>query len=97
MGELKGYHLVGCERLSQAVSEIGVCSACSSPLTCKGGFGYYERIGIKAKICCTNTACNKEGVISDPYASDTKSLNARSVLGLQELGRGQPAWSSSVT
>ena len=43
----------------------------------------------KQRICCTNTACNKEGVISDPYASDTKSLNARSVLEMREIGRGQ--------
>ena len=43
----------------------------------------------KLRICCTNTACNKEGVISDPYASDTKSLNARSVLGMRKIGRGQ--------
>ena len=43
----------------------------------------------KLRICCTNTECNKEGVISDPYASDTKSLNARSVLGMQEIGIGQ--------
>ena len=41
----------------------------------------------KLKICCTNTACNREGVISDPY--DTRSLNARSVLGMWEIGRGQ--------
>ena len=42
----------------------------------------------KLSICSNNTACNKEGVISDPYASDTKSLNARSVLGMREIGKG---------
>ena len=54
----------------------------------QGGFGYLERIGIKAKNLLYH-ACNKEGVISDTYASDLKSLNSRSVLGMQEIGRGQ--------
>ncbi len=31
--KLKGYRLVNCERLSQAVSQIGLCSVCKSPLT----------------------------------------------------------------
>ena len=33
VGRLKGYHLVACERLSEAVTEIGISAACGSPLT----------------------------------------------------------------
>ena len=33
VGEMKGYRLVCCERLSGVVSEIAVCSLCTSPLT----------------------------------------------------------------
>ena len=37
------------------------------------------RRGIVSKlvISCTNTACNKEAEISNPYSSDAKTLNAR--------------------
>ena len=37
-------------------------------------------------ICCTNTACNNDEAVSDPYAPDVKCLNARSVMGLQAMG-----------
>ena len=33
VGQMKGYRLVSCERFSQAVSKIGLCSVCRSPLT----------------------------------------------------------------
>ena len=65
-----------------------MCSACSSPLTAREDLVTRRGLVSNLRICCTNTACNKEGVISDPYASDTKSLHARSILGMQEIGRG---------
>ena len=80
--------LVDCERLSGAVSEMGVFYILISPDIRED---LVTRRGLVSKlmICCTNTACNKKGVISDPYASDTKSLNARSALG-SKLVEGKP-------
>jgi hypothetical protein len=41
-------------------------------------------------ICCINTACSKEVLLSDPYSSDkeSKALNLWSVLAMREVGRG---------
>ena len=89
VGEMIGYRLVSCERLSGAVSEIAVCSLCASPLTVEENLLVRRGLVSKLTICCTNTACKKEAVVSDPYASDTRSLNARSVLGMREIGRGR--------
>lgn len=87
--EMTGYRLVSCERLSGAVSEIAVCSLCASPLTFEENLLVRRGLVSKLMICCTNTACKKAAVDSDPYASDAKSLNARSVLGMREIGRGR--------
>ena len=89
MGELKGYRLVNCERLSQAVSESGVCSGCGSPLTVRENLVSRRGLVSKLVVCCTNIACNREVKISDPYASDAKSLNVRSVVAMRTIGRGQ--------
>ena len=89
VGRLKGYRLVGCDKLSQAVSEVGVCSVCCSPLML--GEDLVTRRGMVSKLVigCTNTACNKEAEISNPYSSDAKTLNARSVMGMRAIRRGQ--------
>ena len=89
VGEMKGYRLVSCEKLSGAVGETAVCSLCASPLTVKENLVVRRGLVSKLMIVCTNTACRKEAVVSDPYASDAKSLNTRSVLGMQEIGRGR--------
>ena len=44
---------------------------------------------LKLMICCTNTACNKEAAISDPYSPESKSLNARAIMGMRDIGRGR--------
>ena len=48
----------------------------------------------KLTICCTNTACNAEAAVSDPYFPESTSLNTRSVLGMQEIGRGKKSLES---
>ena len=87
VGEMKGYRLVSCDRLSGAVSEIAVCSLCTSPLTVEENLVVRRGLVSKLTICCT--ARKKEAVVSDPYTSDAKSLNGRSVLGVREIGRGR--------
>ena len=85
VGRLKGYRLVGCDKLSQAVSEVGVCSVCGSPLML--GEDLVTRRGMVSKLVigCTNSACNKEAEISNPYSSNAKTLNARSVMGMRAI------------
>ena len=84
---MKGYLLLAVKD-SQAVSGMGVFCILISP-DIREDLVTRRGLVSKLRISCTNTARNKEGVISDPYASDTKSLDARSVLEMQEIGRGQ--------
>ena len=54
-GEMKGYCLVSCESLSQAVSKVGVCSERFSPLTIRKDLSTRRGLVSKLSICCTNT------------------------------------------
>lgn len=64
------------------MSDIGQCSACRFPLTIREEMNTRRgRIGLQA----CNAACTNE---ADPYDSDTKSLNIRSILGMRSIGRG---------
>ena len=84
---MKGYRIVNCESLGRVVSEACVCSVCTSPLVVMEDLA--QRIFVSTlKICRTNPECGKESKISDPYSSESKSLNARSVLAMREIGRG---------
>ncbi len=71
-------------RISRSVKKIGLCCECQFPLTV--GEDLVSRRGLVSKliICCTNTACNNEVALSDPYSPEAKSLNARSVLAMRE-------------
>ena len=40
------------------------------------------------KIFCTNSECDMESKITNPYSSKAKSLNGKSVLAMREIGRG---------
>ncbi len=86
---MKGYRLVDCGRFSQAVGEIGVCSVCASPLTVREDLTGRRGLLSKLSICCTNTDCGKKAKVSDPYSQEAKSVNARSVLAMREIGRGR--------
>ena len=94
VGRLKGYRLVGCERLSQAVSEVGVCSASGSPLKLKEDLVTRRGLVSKLVIGCTSSVCNKEAEITNPYSSDAKTLNARSVRVMRAIGQGQASLES---
>ena len=41
------------------------------------------------QVSCTNTVCSTEANISDPCLPKAKALNARSVLGMRNVGRGR--------
>ena len=85
----KGYHLVNCENLSQSVSKVGVCNACGSTFILREDLVTRRGLVSKLVICCTNTACSNEATFSNPYSAESKSLNARSILGMWEIGREQ--------
>ena len=86
--EMKGYRVVDCETLGRVVSEACVCSVCTSPLVVVEDLGQRRGLVSNMSICCSNTECGKESKISDPYDSETKSLNTRSILAMREIGRG---------
>ena len=41
------------------------------------------------QVSCTNTVCSTEVKISDPRSPKPKALNAMSVLGMRNVGRGR--------
>ena len=94
VGRLKGYRLVGCEKLSQVVSEVGACSACGAPLALREDLVTRRGLVSKLVIGCTSSVCDKEAEITNPYSSDAKSLNARSVIAMRAIGRGQASLES---
>jgi len=77
---MKGYRPLNCESLGRAVSEVGQCVRCQSPLVVLEDFSQRRGLVSTLKICCTNTKCDKQSKISDPYSSKAKSLNARCLL-----------------
>ena len=84
---MKGYRFVKCESLGRVVSEACVSSVCTSPLVVMEDLAQIRGLVSTLKICCTNPECGKESKISDPYSSESKSLNARSDLAMREIGR----------
>ena len=47
-----------------------------------------SRRGLVSKLvlCCTNSVCSKEAVICDPYSSESKLLNTRSIMEMRQIG-----------
>lgn len=66
-----------------------VCSECGSTLNVKEDLVTRRGLVSKISLCCTNPECNKETPLTNPYDSEAKSLNARSLLAAREIGRGQ--------
>ena len=87
--EMKGYRLVNCERFSQAVNKIGVCCVCLFPLTVKEDLVSRRGLVTKLLISCSNTACNNEAAVCDPYLPESKSLNARLIFAARQFGKGR--------
>ena len=73
VGRLEGYRLIHCETLSRA----GICTGCRAPLTLKDDMVTRRGLVSKLPISCTN--CDNEAMVCDPYISETKSLNTRSI------------------
>lgn len=82
---MKGYHPVDCESLGRAVSEVGQCVRCQSPLVLDD-FSQRSSLVSTLKICCTNSSSVTSKARSPTHKA--KSLNARPVLAMREIGRG---------
>ena len=59
VGKLKGYRLVKIENLASSVSEIGVCSKCSTPLTLKEDLSIRRGLIAKLLVTCSNSECEQ--------------------------------------
>ena len=86
---MEGQRLVSCECLSRAMSEIWKCSACRSTLTLREELVSRRELVSKLVICCTNSVCSKEAVVCDPYSSESKLRNTRSIMEMRQIGRGR--------
>lgn len=71
-------------RMSSSVREYWIVQRLKSPLILNEDVVTRRGLVFKLAISCTNTECNREALISDPYV---KSLNAKSVLWIREIGR----------
>ena len=94
---LQGTHQVGMDStnlivnngsFSRAVSNIGLCSVCLA-LTLRHDLNSRRGLVSDLRICCTNTECNKEEKVSDPYSPEAKALNLRSALSMRVIGKGR--------
>lgn len=94
VGEMEGNRLVSCERLSQAVSKIGICTKCEAPLTVREDLATRRGLASKLMICCTNVVCNREVAVCDPYSKESESLNTRSVMAMRAIGLGRSSLES---
>ena len=64
------------------MSNIGLSSACLA-LTLRHDLNSRRGLVSDLRICCTNTECNKEEKVSDPYSPEAKALNLRSALSMR--------------
>ena len=87
-GKMKGYRLVDCKNLLDAIMKISVCNGCGAPLTVRESLVSRRGLVSKLMICCTNTRCGKKAAVCDPYATKSKLLNTRSVMSMRAIGRG---------
>ena len=87
MGEMTGYRLISCEVLAKAISDVGKCTACDSPLTVREDLASRRGLMSRMTICCT--VCDQKAYVSEPYSDKAKSLNTKSVLAMRMIGRGR--------
>ena len=94
---LQGTHQVGMDStnlivnngsFSRAVSNISLCSACLA-LTLRHDLNSRRGLVSDLRICSSNTECNKEEKVSDPYSPEAKALNLRSALSMRVIGKGR--------
>ena len=87
--EMEGYRLVRCEALADAVSEVGKCRECESPLTVREELGCRRGLVSRLSIQCSSLTCSTAAYLTDPYSEEAKALNTSSVLGMRMIGRGR--------
>ena len=87
--EMTGYRLVWCETLASALSEVGKCRACESPLTVRENLHCRRGLVSRLSVQCSSVDCSTVAYLTDPYGEEAKALNASSVLGMQMSGRGR--------
>ena len=83
-----GYRLFRFEKLDAGLSEIGVCVLCKNPLTLDETFTNRKGLVSKMSIVCSNSACSKSVVVSDPTSSEDCRLNDAAILGARMSGCG---------
>ena len=85
----KGYRLVNCESLSQSVSKVGMCNACGSTLIHREDLDTRRGLCPSQRFAAPILHVAMKPLFLTPTQLSLKSLNARSILGMQEIGRGQ--------
>ena len=63
-----------------------MCNVCGFSLILREDLATKRGLVSKLVISCTNTACSNEAAFSDPYSAESKSLNVRLILAVQEIG-----------
>lgn len=83
-----GYRLLKLEKIDMGLGELCVCKHCHSTLKLVGNRkGLVSRIN----IVCSNTACKKSILLSDPSSSEDTKINDAAILGTRMAGCGHGA------
>ena len=89
---LRGYRLIDCQQYMTELKKTGLCPTCLSPLTLSGDLTGRRGLVSWLMTVCTNAEYTYQIIIS--ITQKFKTLNARSVLAMRSIGRGQASMES---
>ena len=74
--------------LESGLNKIGLCCACHSSLVLEEKFWSRKGLVTNISFSCSNPACKKSVLVSDPYSPEATALNNASIVGARLAGCG---------
>ena len=76
------------EAIELGLNKIGLCCACHASLVLEEKFESRKRFVTNISFSCSNPACKKSVLLSDPYSTEAAALNNASIMGARLAGCG---------
>ena len=76
------------EAIESGLNKIGLCCACHSSLLLEEKFESRKGLVTNISFSCSNPACKKSVLVSDPYFPEATALNNASIAGAKLAGSG---------
>ena len=76
------------EAIESGLNKIGLCYACPSSLVLEEKFESRKGLVTNISFSCSNPACKKSVLVSDPYSPEAAALNNASIVGARLAGCG---------